>query len=319
MTNVTRLKVEQGLASPNTPTVRQKLSPRGSQLFPYLFLLPGMLLFLLFIIWPMLYSLRISFMDWNVVHPEKSINVGFQNYADVLSDPIFHRAVANTLVYVVITVPGQIILGVLVAVLLNQKFPGRAFFRTVYYLPVITSWVIVTALFEYMFNGQMGLVNSVLMSLGIISEPIRWLADAKLVLVPLCLLGIWKGVGWTAVITLAGLQSIPIHLYEAAAVDGATTPQRFRYITLPLLRPTLVFLLVVLMIGGLNAYISFLLINRAGNLQNDAQVILTWMNKQTFDNFNFGQGAAISYLLTAVIFVVSWVQIRLLQREVDYA
>ena len=316
---MTRLNIEQGLATPNRPTVRRKFAPMGSRLFPYLFLLPGMLLFALFIIWPMLYSLRISFTQWNVVHPEKSINVGFQNYSDVLSDPIFHRAVVNTLVYVVVTVPGQIFLGVLVAMLLNQKFPGRAFFRTIYYLPVITSWVIVTALFEYMFNGQAGLVNSMLMSLGIISEPIRWLADAKLVLVPLCLLGIWKGVGWTAVITLAGLQSIPIHLYEAAAVDGATTPQRFRYITLPLLRPTLVFLLVVLMIGGLNAYISFLLINRAGNLQNDAQVILTWMNKQTFENFNFGQGAAISYLLTAVIFVVSWVQIRLLNREVDYA
>ena len=316
---MTRLNVERGLSSPNTPTVRQKFALRGSQIYPYLFLLPGMLLFGLFIIWPMLYSLRISFNDWNVVHPEKSINVGFQNYTDVLTDPIFHRAVVNTLVYVVVTVPGQIFLGVLVAMLLNQKFPGRSFFRTIYYLPVITSWVIVTALFEYMFNGQAGLVNSILISLGVIHEPIRWLADAKLVLVPLCLLGIWKGVGWTAVITLAGLQSIPIHLYEAAAVDGATTPQRFRYITLPLLRPTLVFLLVVLMIGGLNAYISFLLINRAGNLQNDAQVILTWMNKQTFENFNFGQGAAISYLLTAVIFVVSWVQIRLLNREVDYA
>lgn len=298
---------------------RPRFKIQGNQLLAYLFLLPGLLLFGLFILWPMLYSLRISFYEWNIVKPEQSVYLGFQNYADVLGDPIFHRAVINTIIYMLITVPGQIILGVFVALLLHQNFPGRAFFRTLYYLPVITSWVIVTALFEYLFNGQAGLVNFILESLGLIQEPIRWLADAKLVMVPLCLLGIWKGVGWTAVIALSGLQSIPNHLYEAAAVDGATTRQRFWYVTLPLLRPTLVFLLVVLMIGGMNVYISFLLINRAGNLQNDAQVILTWMNRQTFDNFNFGQGAAISYVLTAIVFVVSWVQIRLLQREVDYS
>ena len=138
-------------------------------------------------------------------------------------------------------------------------------------------------------------------------------------LVPLCLLGVWKGVGWTAVIVLAGLQSIPQHLYEAAAVDGATLRERFLKITLPLLRPTLVFLLVVLTIGAMNVYISFVLINRAGNLQNDAQVILSWMDKQTFSNFDFGHGAAISYILTAVVFVVSLIQIKFLNRQVDYS
>ena len=135
MNTVTRLNVEQGLASPNNPTVRQKFSLRGTQIFPYLFLLPGMLLFALFIIWPMLYSLRISFSDWNVVHPEKSINVGFQNYADVLADPIFHRAVVNTLVYVVITVPGQIIF--------EYQFDGRrcrVTFRRTFEPPPGLSW-----------------------------------------------------------------------------------------------------------------------------------------------------------------------------------
>src|SRR5215813_4534805 len=209
-------------------------------------------------------------------------------------------------------------LGTFAALLLNNRFPGRTLFRTIYYLPVITSWVIVTMLFQYLFNGQAGLVNSVLQSLGLIQEPIRWLADARLVMIPLTLLGIWKGVGWTAVIVLAGLQSIPAQLYEAAAVDGANLGQRVLRITLPLLRPTLLFLVVVLTIGAMNVYISGLLINRAGNLQNEAHFILTWMDKQTFENFNFGQGAAISYLLTAVVFVVSLIQIKLLQREIDF-
>jgi multiple sugar transport system permease protein len=252
------------------------------------------------------------------VHPDQSVNIGLQNYGNVLSDPIFQRSVLNTLVYGLITVPGQILFGTIVAFLLNNHFPGRTLFRTLYYLPVITSWVIVTMLFEYLFNGQAGLVNSILQSLGLMQEPVRWLADAKLVMVPLTLLGIWKGIGWTAVIVLAGLQSIPVQLYEAASVDGANIVQRLLNITLPLLRPTFVFLLVVLTIGAMNVYISGLLINRAGNLQNDAHFVLTWMDKQTFENLDFGQGAAISYLLTAVVFVVSFVQIRLLQREVDY-
>jgi len=286
---------------------------------PYLFLLPGAVLFVLFILWPMLYSLRISFFQWNIVKPETSVNVGVQNYLDALTDPIFQRSVVNTVIYGLITVPGQIIFGTFVALLLNARFPGRTLFRTLYYLPVITSWVIVTLLFQYLFNGQAGMVNSVLQSLGLIREPIRWLADARLVMIPLTLLGIWKGVGWTAVIVLAGLQAIPESLYEAAAVDGANLRQCFLQITLPLLRPTLVFLLVVLTIGAMNVYISGLLINRSGNLLNEAHFVLTWMDKQTFENFNFGQGAAISYLLTAIVFIVSFVQIRFLQWDVMYS
>ncbi len=304
---------------PATLTINGRVPRAGKHIMPYLFLLPGLILFALFILWPMLYSLRISFYEWNIVKPETSVNVGLANYQDALADPIFQRAVVNTVGYVLVTVPGQMIFGVIVALLLNAKFPGRTFFRTLFYLPVITSWVIVTLLFEYLFNGQAGLINYLLQSVGVIQEPIRWLADSRLVMIPLWLLGVWKGVGWTAVIMLAGLQSIPVHLYEAASVDGANLFQRFRKITLPLLRPTLVFLVVVLTIGGMNVYISGLLMTRGGNPMNEAHFILTWMDRQTFENFNFGQGAAISYLLTAAVFVISLIQIRLLQREVDYS
>src|SRR5258706_9045492 len=286
---MSQLNVRGSVASPARLTVKRNFPRPGPGTIPYLFLLPGLILFALFIVWPMLYSLRISLFDWNIVHPEQSVNVGLQNYADTLADPIFQRSVFNTVAYVLVTVPGQTVLGVLVALLLNHQSPGRALFRTLYYLPVITSWVIVTLLFEFLFNGQAGLVNSLLQSLGLIQEPIRWLADAKLVMIPLWLLGIWKGVGWTAVIALAGLQSIPTQFYEAAAVDGATVWNRFRSITLPLLRPTLVFLVVVLTIDAMNVYISGLLINRAGYLQDEAHFLLTWMDKQTFENFRFGQ------------------------------
>lgn len=283
-----------------------------------LFLLPGFLLFGTFVIGPMIYSFRLSLYDWNIVKPEKSVWIGLANYARALGDPIFRRAVLNTLVYTLVTVPGQIIIGLIIAVLLNQDIRGKSFFRVVYYLPVITSWVIVSLLFEYMFVGQAGLVNYVLRDvLHVIPKNILWLADPVLAFVPIHLLGIWKGVGWSAVITLAGLQAIPDHLYEAAEVDGAGAADKFFSITIPLLRPTLVFLLVVLTIGGLNAYISNLLITNGGDPLDLTHFILTLMYEATFTKLDFGYGSAISYLLTAFVFVISVFQIRLLQKRVE--
>jgi len=283
-----------------------------------LFILPGLILFSAFILVPMAYSFRISFYDWNIVRPERSTWVGLANYAHALRDPIFRRAVLNTLTYAAVTVPGQILIGLIVAVLLNQDIRGQAFFRVVYYLPVITSWVIVSLLFEYMFVGQSGLVNYVLKDvLHLIPRNILWLADPILAFVPIHLLGIWKGVGWTAIVTLAGLQAIPEHLHEAASVDGAGPFARFRHITFPLLRPTLVFLFIVLTIGGLNAYISFLLITNGGDPLDLTHSILTLMYEATFTRLDFGYGSAISFLLTFFVFVVSIFQIRLLRQRVE--
>lgn len=283
-----------------------------------LFLLPGFLLFITFVIGPMIYSFRISFYDWNIVRPENSEWLGLENYAKALNDPIFRRAVLNTVVYTLVTVPAQIAIGLIIAVLLNQDIRGRAFFRVMYYLPVITSWVIVSLLFEYMFSGQAGLINYLLRDVfHITSKNILWLADPILAFVPIHLLGIWKGVGWSAIIILAGLQAIPDHLYEAAEVDGAGPLDRFFSITLPLLRPTLVFLLVVLTIGGLNAYISNLLITNGGDPLDLTHFVLTLMYEATFTKLDFGYGAAISYLLTMFVFVISVFQIRLLRQRVE--
>jgi len=267
----------------------------------------------------MIYSFRISLYDWNIVNPDSSEWVGLDNYARAIRDPIFQRAVLNTLAYTLITVPGQIIIGLLIAVLLNQDIRGQSFFRVMYYLPVITSWVIVSLLFEYMFSGQAGLVNYILRDvLHIIPKNILWLADPILAFVPIHLLGIWKGVGWCAIIILAGLQAIPDHLYEAAEVDGAGASARFFSITIPLLRPTLVFLVVVLTIGGLNAYISNLLITNGGDPLDLTHFVLTLMYEATFTKLDFGYGSSISYLLTAFVFVISVVQIRILRQRVEY-
>jgi len=297
--------------------VRSNFRP-GRRFSVALFILPGLLLFAIFLVGPMLYSFRISFYDWKIVNPEKSEWVGLANYMRALGNPIFRRAVLNTLAYALVTVPGQLIVGLSVALLLNESIRGKSFFRVIYYLPVITSWVIVSLLFEYMFSGQAGLVNYILRDvLGVIPKNILWLADPILTFVPIHLLGIWKGMGWTAIIFLAGLQAIPEHLYEAAEVDGAGPFGRFWGITLPLLRPTIVFLLVVLTIGALNAYISNLLITNGGDPLDLTHFVLTLMYDATFNGLDFGYGSAISYLLTFFVFAISILQIRLLRQKVE--
>ena len=281
-----------------------------------IFLLPGLVLFVMFFLGPMLYSLRISFFEWKIVHPDQSVFVGFRNYQHALSDSIFQRAILNTLAYTVITVLVKIILGLGVALFLNQGMPGRTFFRVAYYLPVITSWVIVSLLFEYMFNGQAGLVNYILKDiLRLIPKDVLWFADPILTLVPIILLDIWKGIGWAAIIFLAGLQTIPAELYEAARVDGADSLAQLRYITWPLLGPTTVFLVVVLVIGGLNAYVPFQLMTNGGDPMDLTHSVLTLMYEATFGRIDFGYGAAISYLLTVFVFIVSLIELRLMRQQ----
>jgi multiple sugar transport system permease protein len=290
---------------------------RRSDLLPALiFLLPGLVLFALFFLGPMLYSLRISFFEWKIVHPDQSVFVGFQNYQRALSDPIFRRAILNTLAYTIITVSVKLFLGLCVALLLNDAFRGRTFFRVAYYLPVITSWVIVSLLFEYMFNGQAGLINYFLKDiLHVIPKNILWFADPILTLVPIVLLDIWKGIGWAAIIFLAGLQTIPAELYEAARVDGASFWAQVRYITWPLLASTTIFLVVVLVIGGLNAYVPFQLMTNGGDPMDLTHSVLTLMYEATFGKIDFGYGAAISYLLTIFVFIVSVIELRLMRQQ----
>lgn len=286
-----------------------------NQIVPALiFLIPGFVLFFVFFLGPLLYSLRISFFNWNFAHPDQSVFVGLKNYTSELKDPTFRRAILNTGAYTVITVVVKMVLGFFIAVLLNQKIRGRAFFRVAYYLPVITSWVIVSLLFTYMFSGQGGLVNYFLKDvLHVVNKNIMWLADPILALVPVVLVDIWKGVGWTVVIYLSGLQAIPVELLEAASVDGANRWQRLTRIMLPMMRGTIAFLVVVLVLGGLNAYVPFKLIT-GGDPMGQTHSILTLMYHATFENLDFGKGAAISYLLTLFVFALSFIQLKFLRK-----
>ncbi len=281
---------------------------------PYLFLLPGMLLYVVWTVYPLAYQLYISFFDWKIMPGQVSTFIGLSNYERAFADSTFWLAMKNTVMYALVTVAGQMILGLSIAILVHRVVVGKRIFRAIYYLPVVTSWVVVSFLFQYLFSGSAsGLVNYVLMSLGLLGEPISWMASSQTSWIAIYALGIWKGVGWAMVIFLAALQSIPVELYEAASIDGAGEWRQFRFLTMPLIRRATVFVLVALMIGGFQVFISVLLITGGGPLHR-TEVALTYMFDRAFGQLDFGYGAALSYILAAVIVFVSFVQMRVLNR-----
>ncbi|QGN59106.1 carbohydrate ABC transporter permease [Nostocoides sp. HKS02] len=287
----------------------------GSTGTAYLFLAPGLVLFVTLIAYPVLLALRISFYDWKVVQGAVSPFVGLDQYTRALGDPILRKAAVNTVFYLVATVPAQLAIGMALALLLNRAIRGRVVFRALYYLPVITSWVVVSLVFEYLFNTQAGLVNHVLVDwLHVIGAPVDWLGSRWPALVTLSLLGIWKGVGWSMLIFLAALQAVPRELLDSAAVDGAGPVRQFFSVILPLLRPVVAFVTVMLVIGGFNVFISVFIMT-GGGPANDTEVVLTYMYKQAFTFLDFGYGSAIAYLLALVIFALSFAQMRLFRYD----
>ncbi len=298
----------------------EPMGQRLRRLLPiYGLLLPGLLLFALWAAFPILQSFVMSFTDWKL-RGETSF-VGLDNYLRALDDPLFWRSLSATVGYTVVTVAGQLMLGLGAALLLNEKIHGRSIFRLVYYLPVISSWVIVSLIFVWLYNGQTGVLNWLLRDvLGVIDTNIAWLAEPATALWAIAILGVWKGIGWTMVVYLAGLQSVPDELHEAAAIDGAGIWARFRNVTMPFLRATTTFLLVVLTIGGFSAFISIFVMSTAavgqlGGPLNSTEVVLTYTWKQAFQEIDLGYGAALSFLVAAVVAAISVVEFHFARQQ----
>ena len=280
----------------------------------YLFLAPGFLLFALVILYPIVRAFQISLYNWSLVPGAASRFLGLHNYNRAIHDPIFWRALENTGFYMAVTVPGQIVLGLAAAVLLDAWLPARGLFRTLFYIPVVTSWVVVSLLFQYLFITDGGLINWIIHdNLHLVGHNIDWLGARWTAMLALSILGIWKGIGWAMVIFLAALQGVPVELKEAAATDGAKARARFRAVSLPAIRPVVAFVTVMLVIGSFNVFISVFLMTKGGPL-DETQVLLTYMYRWAFSYLDFGYGSAISFILTLIVFVLAVGQMRLFRR-----
>lgn len=271
-------------------------------------------MFAVFTIYPIIKLLYMSFLEWDRSNMFEHGFAGLSNYAAVLSDKTFWTAFTNTIVYTVVTVPSQMALGLLAAVLINSIPRFRVTFRVIYYLPVITSWVIVSLVFRYIFNTE-GMLNYLLTNVLHLTESnIRWLDTRWGGMTVAMLLGIWKGVGWNLVVFLAALQSVPQELYESAEMDGCGAFTKFFYITLPSIKPTILFALVMLTIGGFNVFTSIKMITD-GKPMHETEVILTWMYSKAFNSGEFGYAAALSFIVAVTLIFLAILQFKAMRNR----
>lgn len=285
---------------------------------PYIFIAPTLLLLILFSLAPIVVALVISFTDMNLggLANLSSVEfVGFANYANVLSDPVFLKAIYNTLFYVVIGVPLVILFSLGVALLINLG-TSRIFkaFRVVYYLPSVTNIVAVAVVWSYLYNPSLGLFNYVLGSLGLPDVP--WLTEPTVAKLSLILLALWKAIGLNMIIFIAALQGIPKSYYEAAQLDGASTWQQVRHITIPMLRFAIFFVSVTTMIGWLQFFEEPFVMTEGGPLDGTLSVAL-FIYQNGFKFNDFGYAAAGSFVLFVSIIIVTIIQMRLQKQESD--
>ncbi len=278
---------------------------------------PALVLLGLFVLYPLARNLVLSVSTYDILQDKLTGNVGFAHYAAMFADPKYMLALRNTLLYTLITVPGQMVLGLVLACLLNAATKGQTLLKVLCYLPVLTSWVIVSLIFKYIFlSGKGGLVNFALLQIGLIGRPVAWLQNEWTANAVLWMFGIWKGVGWVMVIYLAALQNVSRDVYEAAQIDGAGTVQTFLHMTVPMVKNTTLYLLTVLTIGGFGAYIHVMMITEGAPLGTTNQ-IMNLMYNTAFSRYDFGYAAAQAVAMGVMIFTLTMVQRRFTRETVN--
>ena len=280
----------------------------------YGFLLPNLVGFLVFTLLPVLAALAISFTSWDRLRPAKW--VGVDNYVRLLSDPLFHKVLGNTALYVLGTVPVQMILALLIALALNQRIPGQTFFRTAFFMPVVASTVAVALVWRWIYHADFGLLNSFLYAVGV-NDPPNWLSSTTWALPAMIIMSIWQQLGFSMVLFLAGLQGVPQTLYEAATIDGAGPWSRFRFITIPMLSSTTFFVLVIGIINSFQVFDQALVMTNGGPA-NATNTIVFNIYRYGFQFFQMGYAAAMAWVLFAIIFAVTIIQFRFQRTWVHY-
>jgi multiple sugar transport system permease protein len=278
----------------------------------YLFVSPGLILFGLFTIFALGFAFYLSFHEWSVIEKDKPF-VGLENYRDILEDESFHRAVVNTFYFTGASVPLTITIGLLIALMLNQPIRARGLFRTLYYLPVVTPFVVVAILWKFLYNADFGLFNYYLLKTHLVDEPLLWLSDKDLAMPAVILMSVYSGIGSAMLLYLAGLQGIPEELYEAAKVDGAGAWQRFRHVTVPQLAPTTLFLLVISIIYSLQVFTQIFVMTSGGPVERTTTMVY-FIYLSAFKFYEMGYATALAFFLFAMVLVFTLSQLRLYRR-----
>ncbi|SDS96824.1 carbohydrate ABC transporter permease [Actinopolymorpha singaporensis] len=301
---------------PSRPPVRpglwRRFWGRSNERAGYLFILPASAHLVLFVLIPIVFSLYLSFHEWSTPGFLGAPFVGLQNYLDLLGDAPFWHAMQNTAVYTLLSVPLGMAVSLAMAVAVNRRLPGINVFRAVFFLPVITSWVAVSVVWITLLSPDAGLLNYFF---GLVGLPRQaWLDSPRWAMLAVVVITIWKGAGFQMVIWLAGLQSIPKELLEAAEIDGAGRWRTFRHVTLPLLFPTTFFLVVTGVIGGFQVFTPMYVITEGGPM-GATDVAVFHIYQRAFKEFSMGYASAQAWVLFAVIFAATLIQLWYARRR----
>ena len=272
---------------------------RDERVAAYIFVAPAVILLIAFLVVPMIYTVYFSGFKYQIMRPDAMKFIGFENYQKLFSDKNFWLALKNTVYFTVIVVPCQCALALALALLVSKKFRGVAVFRTMYFAPQLTSMVVISVLWSVLYNANpnTGLINSILVSLGM--SPIKFLSDANTAMNAIIFMSAWQGAGYQMMIFLAGLQGIPRDQYEAASVDGATKFKQFLYITLPGLKGTIKYVIMITMIQAMKLFTQPYIMTQGGP-KNSTKTLVYYIYTQGFQKGNFGYACTIA----AVFFVI---------------
>jgi putative chitobiose transport system permease protein len=292
-----------------TTSTRPTLRKRSAT--PYLFLLPALVLLGIFVFYPIGAVVYYSFTDYDIVRPP--VFVGLKNFVALLDDDTFKLALLHSFVYLIVT-PILIVLSIILAIVVNRKLRGIHIYRALYFIPAVSGSIAIGLSWRWLFDRS-GFINSVLQSWGVIHEPVQWLSTPSLVLPIAMMLTIWAGIGYYSVIFLAGLQNVPEELYDAARIDGATDFQKHRYVSIPALRPQIVFVAVISSLAALKVFDEiYVLTNRTGGVLDSGVTMVFYLWEQAFERQNAGYASAIAIALLVVTLGFSIVNVRALER-----
>jgi len=280
-------------------------------LLPYLFLLPACAVLGMFVLYPALQAIFLSFTDFNMITAPSY--VGLANYRSLWQDPFFWSALRHTLLYLAVVVPLLVTLPIFLAMLVNRSLPGMTVFRAALYLPAITSLVISGLVWKWVYEEQ-GILNYLLLATGITNDPVAFLTDPDHALFSVMAVTVWSGMGYYMVIYLAGLQAIPRHLYEVAEVEGVSKWQQTLHITIPLLRPSIAVVTVMSSISAMKVFEEVYVMTQGGPL-DASKTLVFYLYQSAFEEFEMGYAAAVGVVLFAITLVFSLINLRFLERR----
>lgn len=309
--------ISQVTTAPESKSASRVVAPKGQMrkyLPMYLSIAPYYIVFLVFGLFPILFSLYLAFQKWDGVGAMTF--TGWNNFYFALTDPVFGQAILNTFeIWIISTIP-MLAIALVLAFALNMRSRSKFFYQVCYFLPYITATVAITLIFSSFFGTDYGLINLILTSVHL--PAVQWLTDAWPMKWAVALMVIWRWTGYNALVYLAGLQSIPSEFYEAARIDGARTAQVFRYITVPLLRPVILFTVIISTLGGLTLFtepkLLFLTPENSGGPGHEGLTMSLYQYGQSFASFHYGYGAALGWVITIILVICTFINWNIVQR-----